>query len=68
MISDQGDSKAVYHYGYIPSYYSAVIYVPAHDLFLTVLSNRGDGDPHKLASDLAVYFGSVIGVTLVDIE
>ncbi|WP_407382785.1 serine hydrolase domain-containing protein [Ruminococcus sp.] len=68
MISDRGDSKAVYHYGYIPSYYSAVIYVPAHDLFLTVLSNHGDGDPHKLASDLAVYFGSVIGVTLVDIE
>ena len=68
MISDASDSKVVYHYGYIPSFYSAVICIPEYDFFITVLSNHSDGDPHKLASDLAVYFGSVIGLKLADID
>lgn len=68
MISDTSDSKVVYHYGFIPSFYSAAIYIPEYDFFLTVLSNHGDGNPHKLASDLAEYFGSVIGLKLIDID
>lgn len=68
MISDESDSKTVYHYGYIPSYYSSMIYVPGIDYFQVVLSNHGAGNPHRLAADLAEYFGSVIDFKFVDIE
>lgn len=68
MVSDTSDSKALFHYGYIPSFYSAVIYVPEIDYFQVVLANHGDGDPHVLAADLAKYFGRVIGFKFVDIE
>ena len=68
MISDKSDSKVVYHYGYIPAYYSAAIYIPEYDYFEAVFSNHAKGNPHQLASDLAKYFGSVIDLELVDIE
>ena len=67
VIYDESDSKTVYHYGYIPSYYSAAIYIPEYDYFEAVFSNHADGSPQKLAADLAEYFGSVIGIRLVDI-
>ena len=68
MISDESESKVVYHYGFIPSFYSAAIYIPEYDYFQIVFGNHQDGDPHKLASDLAKYFGSVIDLKLVNIE
>lgn len=68
MISDESESKVVYHYGYIPSFYSAAIYIPEYDYFQIVFGNHADGDPHKLASDLAKYFGSVIDLELINIE
>ena len=68
MISDKSESKVVYHYGYVPSYYSAAIYVPAYDYCEIVLSNRADGSPHGMASDLAEYFGSVIDLKLTNID
>ena len=67
MISDEGESKVVYHYGYIPSFYSAAIYIPEYDYFEVVFGNHAKGDPQKLASDLAKYFGSVIDLELKDI-
>lgn len=68
MISDESDSKVIYHYGYIPAYYSSLIFVPEADYFQAVLSNHSDGDPHRLAADLAKYFGSVIDMKIVNIE
>ena len=68
MISDEGDSKAVYHYGYIPSFYSAAIYIPEYDYFEIVFSNHAQGDPHKLAYDMAVYLAAVIDMELGDIS
>lgn len=68
MISDKGDSKVVYHYGFIPSFYSAAIYIPEYDYFEVVFGNHAKGNPQKLASDLAKYFGSVIDLELIDIE
>lgn len=68
MISDEGDSKAVYHYGYIPSFYSGAIYIPEYDYFEVVLSNHAKGDPHKLAYDMALYFAAVIDMELGDVS
>ena len=68
MISDESESKTVYHYGFLPSYYSAAIYIPEYDYFEVVSANHADGNPQKLASDLAKYFGSVIDLELVGIE
>lgn len=68
MISDESESKVIYHYGYIPSYYSSIMFVPEEDYFQVVLSNHGEGDPHRLAADLAKYFGSVIDVKVIGIE
>ena len=68
MISDEGESKAVYHYGFIPSYYSVAIYIPEYDYFEVVFANHATGDPQKLAADLAKYFGSVIDLEPVGIE
>lgn len=68
MINDEGDTKVIYHYGYIPSFYSAVFYVPEYDFFLTVLSNTPDGSPQGMAADMAVYLGSAIGLKLVGID
>lgn len=68
MISDNSESRVVYHYGFIPSYYSSVIYIPEYDYCQVVLSNHGSGNPHLLAADLAEYFGSVIDLTLIDID
>lgn len=68
MISDENKSKVVYHYGFIPSYYSAAIYIPEYDYFQVVFSNHAAGHPHVMAADMAKYFGSVIDLELVDIE
>lgn len=68
MISDKSDSKVIYHYGYIPSYYSSMMFVPEIDYFQVVQSNHADGDPHRLAADLAKYFGSVIDFKFIEIE
>lgn len=68
MISDDSESKVIYHYGYIPAYYSAMIYIPGVDYFQVVLSNHSGGNPHLLAADLAKYFGSAIDLKIVHIE
>ena len=68
MVSELGEKKVIYHYGYIPSYYSAIIFVPEIDYFQVVLSNHGDGDPHLMAADLARYFGGTINVIFSGIE
>lgn len=68
MISDKSDSKVIYHYGYIPAYYSSMMFVPEIDYFQVVQSNHADGDPHRLAADLAKYFGSVIDFKFIEIE
>ena len=68
MISNKSDSKVLYHYGYIPSYYSSMIYVPEQDYFQVVISNHAKGDPHRMAADMARYFGTVIKVKFIGIE
>jgi len=72
MVSDESDSKVLFHYGYIPSYYSSIFYIPEYDYFQVVIANRygneENGDPHELAADMMKYAGSVIGLTLRDIE
>lgn len=68
MISDKSESKVIYHYGYIPSFYSSMMYVPEEDYFQVVLSNHSTGDPHRLAADLIKYFGAVIDVEFVEVE
>ena len=68
MISDGSEKKVVYHYGYIPSYYSAIIFVPEIDYFQVVLSNHGNGDPHLMAADLARYFGGTVDIIFSGIE
>ena len=72
MVSDTSDSKTLFHYGYVPSYYSSVFYIPEQDFFMTVIANRygedENDDPHELAADMAKYAGRVIGVRLRDIE
>ena len=72
MVSDTSDSKTLFHYGYVPSYYSSVFYIPEQDFFMTVIANRygedESDDPHELAADMAKYAGRVIGVRLRDIE
>lgn len=68
MISELGEKKVIYHYGFIPSYYSAIIFVPEIDYFQVVLSNHGDGNPHLMAADLARYFGGTIDVIFSGIE
>lgn len=68
MISDTSDSKTVFHYGFIPSYYSAVLYIPEYDYFQAVLSNHATGNPQHMSADMARYFGSVIELKLTDIE
>lgn len=68
MVSEKGEAKVIYHYGYIPSYYSSIIFVPELDYFQVVLSNHGDGDPHLMAADMARYFGGTIDVIFSGIE
>ena len=68
MISDRSEKKVIYHYGYIPSYYSSIIFVPEIDYFQVVLSNHGNGDPHLMAADLARYFGGSIDLIFSGIE
>ena len=68
MISDRSEKKVIYHYGYIPSYYSSIIFVPEIDYFQVMLSNHGDGDPHLMAADLARYFGGSIDLIFSGIE
>lgn len=64
MISDEGRCKVAYHYGWIPSYYSAVFYVPDQDFFLTLLSNRSDGGPQGVAAQMVSYFGKTLDLDL----
>lgn len=64
MISDASESKVVYHYGFIPSYYSAVFYIPEYDYFQATLSNHFDGYPHSVAAYMAAFFGDAIGLEL----
>ncbi len=72
MVSDEGDSKVAFHYGYIPSYYSSIFYIPEHDFFMAVIANRygneSNGDPHELAADMMKHAGLVLGVRVKDIE
>ena len=68
MVSELGEKKVIYHYGYIPSYYSAIIFCPELDYFQVVLANHGDGDPHLMAADLARYFGGTIDIIFSGIE
>ena len=68
MMSDTSDSKTIFHYGYIPSYYSTILFIPEYDYFQVVLSNHATGYPHRMASDMAKYFGTVIDLKLTDIE
>lgn len=68
MISDTSEKKVIYHYGFIPSYYSSIIFVPELDYFQVVLSNHGNGDPHLMAADLARYFGGTVDVIFSGIE
>ncbi len=68
MISDTSEKKVIYHYGFIPSYYSSIIFVPELDYFQVVLSNHSDGDPHLMAADLARYFGGTVDVIFSGIE
>lgn len=59
MISEEGDSKVIYHYGWIPSFYSSVFYVPELDYFQTVLGNRSTGNPQTVSARLILYFGEL---------
>lgn len=68
MISDKGETKVAYHYGWIPSYYSSVFYVPEIDYFEAVLSNRSTGNPQYTAAQLAKAFGTIKNVKLAEIE
>lgn len=68
MISEQGEKKVIYHYGYIPSYCSAIMFVPEIDYFQVVLSNHDVGNPHLMAADLARYFGGTIDIIFSGIE
>ena len=68
MISDEGDTKAVYHYGWIPSFYSSVFYVPEIDYFQAVLSNRSSGNPHTVSANLVKAFCEIKNVKLINIE
>ena len=64
FIDDSGDTKVYSHFGYIPAYYSMVIYIPAYDYFEVVLANRGDGVPYTRANEIAACFGEIIGLDL----
>ena len=68
MISDKSDSKVVYHYGWIPSFYSAVFYIPDYDYFQLLITNRPDGDPHRMAAQMAYRFGETVELKLKDID
>ena len=68
MISDVSESKVIYHYGWIPSSYSSMIYIPEYDYFQVLLGNNEKGDPHRMAARMAYHFGEIIGLKLVDID
>ena len=68
MTSDKSDSKVVYHYGYIPSYFSTIIFIPEYDYFQVVVGNHSTGKPHHMAADMVKYFGKVIDLNIVEIE
>lgn len=68
MISDEGDSKVLYHYGYIPSFYSSIFMVPEKDLFVSVLGNHGKGYPHTVAYIITETYAKEKGYTLAGIE
>lgn len=63
IIEDK--TPVYYHTGYIPSYYSTVIYLPEDDYFQAVLANRGYGEPHSAAFELAHEFCSVAGIKTI---
>ena len=68
MISDTEDCKALFHYGWIPSYYSSVFMVPDYDLFITLLANGADGNPHGTASVIAGRIANNIGADIGSVE
>ena len=61
MLSGSGAGKVVYHYGYIPSYYSSVLFIPEYDFFVAVFANHAGGKPQTTAADMATFFGDLIG-------
>ncbi len=64
MLIDKGAYKVAYHYGMIPSFYSAVFYIPDADFFLTVLSNREQGYPQSVAGGMISYFAETAGIDI----
>ena len=68
MISDESDSKVLYHYGYVPSFYSSIFMVPEKDLFVSVLANHSKGYPHTVAYIIIETYAKDKGYTLTGIE
>ena len=64
LMIGHGKEKTIYHSGYIPSYYSMVIYLPKEDYFQALLANHADGEPQQSAAELAIYFGSVANIDI----
>ena len=68
MISETEDTKTLYHYGFIPSYYSAMFMIPEHDLFITVLANHAQGYPHTVAANIVTSYTRHAGYIVEDVE
>lgn len=64
LMIGHGKAKTAYHTGYIPSYYSMVIYLPEEDYFQAVLANHGDGEPQQTAAEMAMYFASAANIDI----
>ena len=68
MISEEIDCKTLYHYGFIPSYYSTIFMIPEHDIFVSVLSNHAKGYPQTAACNIVKYYARSKGYEVINIE
>lgn len=68
MISDEVDCKTLFHYGFIPSYYSSIFMIPEHDVFAAVLANHEKGYPQTAACNIVKNYAKASGYEIINIE
>lgn len=68
MISEEVECKTLYHYGFIPSYYSSLFMIPEHDVFAAVLANHEKGYPQTAACNIVKSYAKSSGYEVADIE
>ncbi len=62
MIANMGIANGYFHTGSIPCFYSFVIYIPAFDLYMAVMSNYASETFNSVATDIGQEFLREIGL------